>query len=133
MVALLLIPLQVGGIEYLIYRVTGDKGPVAQVFQGTYDEAVAWADESGEEWVESTVDELIERLSAVAGAIGSISLQFVEGLGTAIVKGADQTYDYIREKLRGREPDVIAAVTVSILTLGSAYYLIHAARRGRMS
>ena len=73
-------------------------------------------------------DELIEEgvpfLEELAGELGALSLQFVEGLGEAVVKGVDRTYDYIRDKfIKGREPDIIAGFTIGMLTLLTGVYV----------
>ena len=40
------------------------------------------------------------------------------------MKGLDKTADYVYERtLAGREPDIIAGFTVTILRIGSAVYL----------
>ena len=81
-------------------------------------------------------DELIEEgvpfLEELAGELGALSLQFVEGLGEAVVKGVDRTYDYIRDKfIKGREPDIIAGFTIGMLTLLTGVYVWHSVKNAR--
>ena len=76
-------------------------------------------------------DDLADVVTDPLGEIGSLSLRFVEGFGAAFVKGLDGAYDAVRDKLRGKEPDVIAGFTVatiSILTMGYLYQSAKAAR-----
>ena len=68
-----------------------------------------------------------------AGAIGNATLDVAKFIGPAIADGVENTYDYIRDKLRGKEPDIIAAVTVGALTVLAGVYLFNAAKRGTMT
>ena len=85
------------------------------------------ADGTVEEVTKDVFDELVEQgvplLEELAGQIGALSLQFVEGLGSAVITGIDNAYDAIREKLRGKEPDVIAALTIGFATVFTVVYL----------
>ena len=74
------------------------------------------------------VEGLIDDAADVAGQIGAVSLQFVEGLGTAIFRGAENTYDYLRGKLRGKEPDVIAGFTSAALVILAVVYVYQSAK-----
>ena len=77
------------------------------------------------------VEGLVDDAADVAGQIGAVSLQFVEGLGTAIFRGAENTYDYLRGKLRGKEPDVIAGFTSAALVLLTVVYVYQSAKAAR--
>ena len=74
------------------------------------------------------VEGLVDDAADVAGQIGAVSLQFVEGLGTAIFRGAENTYDYLRGKLRGKEPDVIAGFTSAALVILAVVYVYQSAK-----
>ena len=52
------------------------------------------------------------------------------GLGSALVDGVDSAYDTVRDKLRGKEPDVIAAITIGFLSILTVRYLYKAVGRG---
>ena len=69
-------------------------------------------------------------LEDAASAIGNATIQVAKFIGPAIVDGVENTYDYIRGKLRGSEPDIIAAITVGALTVLAAVYLFNSAKRG---
>ncbi len=66
----------------------------------------------------------------IASGIYNASIDIVKNVGPAVVDGVENTYDYVRGKLRGKEPDIIAAVTVGLLTILTGVYLYNAARRG---
>jgi len=74
------------------------------------------------------VEGLVDDAADVAGQIGAVSLQFVEGLGTAIFRGAENTYDYLRGKLMGKEPDVIAGFTSAALVILAVVYVYQSAK-----
>ena len=77
--------------------------------------------------VEGLADDAVN----LAGEIGAVSLQFVEGLGTAIFRGAENTYDYLRGKLRGKEPDVIAGFTSAALVILTVVYVYQSAKSAK--
>ena len=62
--------------------------------------------------------------------LGGLSLDFLEGAGSAIVRGIEATYDTVREKLRGREDNVIAGFTVGFIALLTMTYLYQSVKRG---
>jgi len=66
----------------------------------------------------------------IASGIYNASIDIVKNVGPAVVDGVENTYDYVRGKLRGKEPDIIAAVTVGLLTILTGVYLYNAAKRG---
>ena len=56
--------------------------------------------------------------------MGNATIEVIENAGIAIVKGLDKTADYVYERtIAGREPDVIAGFTVTILSIAAAVYL----------
>ena len=67
--------------------------------------------------------------SDLGSEIANATLDILKGGGIAIVDGIDNTYDYIREKLRGKEPDIIAAITVGFLSILTVRYLYKAVGR----
>ena len=77
------------------------------------------------------VKEEVSELPSVVGEIGSLSLRFVEGFGAAFVKGLDGAYDAVRDKLRGKEPDVIAGFTVAAISKLTMVYLYQSAKAAR--
>tara|TARA_R100000329_G_scaffold127428_1_gene106134 strand:- start:615 stop:1094 length:480 start_codon:yes stop_codon:yes gene_type:complete len=132
-----------GGAAYLMWD---DLGNVEVVNAGTED-----ARTGQEVLIESTADQTADALGITdlnpetllnkfgdvlgdaASAIGNATIQVAKFIGPAIVDGVENTYDYIRGKLRGREPDIIAAVTVGALTVLAGVYLFNAAKRGTMT
>ena len=77
------------------------------------------------------VKEEVSELPSVVGEIGSLSLRFVEGFGAAFVKGLDGAYDAVRDKLRGKEPDVKAGFTVAAISILTMVYLYQSAKAAR--
>ena len=73
-------------------------------------------------------ENLLNEASDVAGQIGAVCLQLVEGLGTSIFIAAENTYDYLRGKLRGKEPDVIAGFTSAALVILAVVYVYQSAK-----
>ena len=45
------------------------------------------------------------------------TLEIIEGLGGAFVRGIDSAADAVRDKLRGKEPEVIAGITSSVVVV----------------
>jgi hypothetical protein len=82
--------------------------------------------------LETLLNRFGELLGEAASVLGNATLEVIEGAGVALVNGVDRAYDYIRLKLRGKEPDVIAGLTVGLLTILTGTYLVYAARRGTM-
>ena len=74
------------------------------------------------------IEGLGDDIAGTVGVLGSASLEFVEGLGTAVFKGAERTYDYLRGKLRGKEPDVIAGFTSAALVILAVVYVYQSAK-----
>ena len=64
-----------------------------------------------------------EAAAEIIPDIANATLDVVRGLGGAIVDGLDSAYDAAREKLSGREPDVIAGIVVLTVT-----YIYHSAK-----
>ena len=77
------------------------------------------------------VKEEVSELPSVVGEIGRLSLRFIEGFGAAFVKGLDGAYDAVRDKLRGKEPDVIAGFTVAAISILTMVYLYQSAKAAR--
>jgi hypothetical protein len=62
-------------------------------------------------------------ISDAATAVGGFTLDVVRGFGAAAVDGIDGAYDALREKLRGKEPDVIAALVIGFGVVFGVVYL----------
>jgi hypothetical protein len=69
-------------------------------------------------------------LEGTAEQLGSLSLAFVEGFGSALITGIERAYDTVRGKLRGREDNVIAGFTVGFIALLTITYLYQSVKRG---
>ena len=73
---------------------------------------------------EDAVTDLGKDIVLGAGqAVGGFTLDVVRGLGAAVVDGVDGAYDALREKLRGKEPDVITALVIGAAVVFTAVYL----------
>tara|TARA_R100000963_G_C4603069_1_gene76086 strand:+ start:240 stop:668 length:429 start_codon:yes stop_codon:yes gene_type:complete len=83
------------------------------------DEVEAEFKEAGATIISETVEEL-----------GDLSLSFIRGVIPAIIDGAKAGYDAIREGFRGKEPETIAALTISVLVIIAALTLLHEVRTG---
>ncbi len=75
--------------------------------------------------------DLGEGIADIPGEIGDLSLNFVRGLGAALVDGVDGAYDAVRGKLRGKEPDVIAGITVAAITILTVVFLYNGAKNAK--
>tara|TARA_Y100000004_G_C8879346_1_gene396910 strand:- start:480 stop:929 length:450 start_codon:yes stop_codon:yes gene_type:complete len=68
-------------------------------------------------------EDIKEGLVDAAGQFGNLSLNFVRGLASAVIEGIDDAYDLVRDKLRGKEPDVIAGFTVGTISILAAVFI----------
>ena len=113
------------------YIVAGGKLVVA-FFLGK--ELIGQVDEEAGETADDLTNQLIEAgASVIDGALselGGLYLDFLEGAGSAIVRGIEATYDTVRDKLRGREDNVIAGFTVGFIALLTMVYLYQSVKRG---
>ena len=62
-------------------------------------------------------------ISDTATAVGGFTLDVVRVLWSAVVDGVDGAYDALREKLRGKAPDVIAALVIGFGVVFTVVYL----------
>ena len=79
---------------------------------------------------ESQARKLFDGAINVGIQVSGLSLDLIRGLGSALVDGVDSAYDTVRDKLRGKEPDVIAAITIGFLSILTVRYLYKAVGRG---
>lgn len=97
-------------------------------------EVVASVNEDAGETVEDIEDAIIGAggtiLSGAATELGSLSLTFVEGFGSAVITGIERAYDTVRDKLRGKEDDVIAGFTVGFMAILTLVFLYQSAKKG---
>ena len=95
---------------------------------------VATIDEDAGDTLDGIEATLIENgltiLDGAADQLGSLSLTFVEGFGSALITGIERAYDTVRGKLRGREDNVIAGFTVGFIALLTMVYLYQSVKRG---
>ena len=115
----------VGGVTY--YIATDQNGAVSNIAKEKFDElkdaGVPIAEKIGAA-LEDLGGDIKEGLVSLGSSIGNELLELIEGAGVALVKGLDRTADYVYERtLAGREPDIIAGFTVTILSIGAAVYL----------
>ena len=115
----------VGGVTY--YIATDQNGVRTQILKDQYDDL---ADAGVEKLapvfasLEGVGADIREGLVSLGSSIGNELLELIENAGVALVKGLDKTADYVYERtLAGREPDIIAGFTVTILSIGAAVYL----------
>ena len=115
----------VGGVTY--YIATDQNGVVSNIAKDKFDElkdaGVPVAQQIGAA-LDDLGGDIKEGLVSLGSSIGNELLELIEGAGVALVKGLDATADYVYERtLAGREPDIIAGFTVTILSIGAAVYL----------
>lgn len=118
------------------YYLRNSDGAITEI---TEDIATDLAD-SGVEVIEGTIEELLPILQGIGsgiaqglGTLGNQTLDVIRGAIPAVIDGIDDGYDYIRNKIRGNEPTIIASITVGMLTILTGVYLVNAARRGTMT
>ncbi len=94
----------------------------------------ATVDEDLGETIDNIEDAIIEAggtiVSGTLDELGSVSLSFVEGFGSAVITGIERAYDTVREKLRGKEDDVIAGFTVGFMAILTLVFLYQSAKKG---
>jgi hypothetical protein len=115
-------------VEGAAYYYQKDKdGIVSEITKDAFDAAVAAGTPIAQEIGDALQDiggDIKEGLVSLGSSIGNELLELIEGAGVALVKGLDRTADYVYERtLAGREPDIIAGFTVTILSIGAAVYL----------
>ena len=115
----------VGGKAY--YFAKDRDGKLDQITKDAFDAAVAAGTPIAQEIGDALQDiggDIKEGLVSLGSSIGNELLELIEGAGVALVKGLDRTADYVYDRtLAGREPDIIAGFTVTILSIGAAVYL----------
>ena len=111
----------VGGKAY--YFAKDRDGKVDEITKDAFDAAVA-AGTPIAQGIGDALQYIGEGLTSIGSSIGNELLELIEGAGVALVKGLDRTADYVYDRtLAGREPDIIAGFTVTILSIGAAVYL----------
>ena len=126
MVALISVAVAIiGGKAY--YFAKDRDGKVDEITKDAFDAAVAAGTPIAQEIGDALQDigsDIKQGLVSLGSSIGNELLELIEGAGVALVKGLDKTADYVYERtLAGREPDIIAGFTVTILSIGAAVYL----------
>ena len=105
---------------------------VVGYFVGT--ELIGYVDEEAGETIDDLEASLVEAGLTVAEGVveetAGLSLALIEGFGSAVVKGIEMTYDTVREKLRGKEDDVIAGFTVGFMAILTLVFLYNSAKKG---
>ena len=82
------------------------------------------AAEQAEKQLQGVGAKVTQALEDIASGLGNATLEVIENVGVAVVKALDKTADYVYERtIAGREPDIIAGFTVTILSIGAAVYL----------
>jgi hypothetical protein len=82
-------------------------------------------EEVGADIAQGAIDAGLPILDTLAEEAGTALLTVIRGIGGAVVDGVDFAYDAIREKLRGKEPDVIAALTIGFGVVFGLVYIYH--------
>jgi hypothetical protein len=79
--------------------------------------------------LETGLDNLGIQVRNFAENLGNEILEVIEGAGESLVKGIDRTFSYIKERfITGKEPDIVAGFTVTVLTIGAAIYLYNSVK-----
>tara|TARA_R100001086_G_scaffold131506_1_gene68264 strand:+ start:400 stop:858 length:459 start_codon:yes stop_codon:yes gene_type:complete len=103
----------------------------AEAAGGAAGQIIAEATPLDEEDIENIENEfknvgatIINAVGDLGAGIGNATIEVIENAGVALIKGLDKMADYVYERtLAGREPDIIAGFTVTILSIGAAVYL----------
>tara|TARA_R110002012_G_C11674432_1_gene613456 strand:- start:1539 stop:2003 length:465 start_codon:yes stop_codon:yes gene_type:complete len=129
------------------YLLLNSDGVISEVTEDIANQAI----DAGADVVEGTLQELLPILQSVGSDIaeglgdlgedilgasmqlGNQTLQVIRGAIPAVIDGIDDGYDYVRNKISGNEPTIIASLTVGMLSVLAGIYLINAARRGTMT
>lgn len=65
-----------------------------------------------------------DELADIAGGLGNATIEVIENAGVAIVKGLDNAAEYVYQRtVAGKEPEIIASFTFTILIIGAGVYL----------
>ena len=134
----MVVPIVIGGVAYIgILAVSGAAGRVVYLAQREDGIVDSVADtvfnelkERGAPIVESLATQLSSALSTIGSNLGNATLEVLEFAGPRIVDGIDNTYDYIREKIRGAEPAIIEAMTFGFLAVLTVVYIWNTAKKG---
>jgi len=54
----------------------------------------------------------------------------LEDVGVKIVQAIENAYGYVREQVRGKEPDIIASITAGTLIILAGVTIYHNAKKG---
>ena len=81
--------------------------------------------------LDQTLIDLREAGADVVEDVANATLDVIRGAGGAIVDGIDSAFDAIRNKLRGKEPDVIAGFTVGALAILAGVFLYHSVKNAK--
>tara|TARA_R100000664_G_scaffold31882_1_gene46007 strand:- start:233 stop:724 length:492 start_codon:yes stop_codon:yes gene_type:complete len=81
-----------------------------------------------EKFGEAVIQGVIRGATIVAGA----TIDLIENVGPAVIDGAEKSYNYLREKIRGYEVYAVEAITVGLIAVLTGVYLWNAAKRGTM-
>ena len=111
------------------YAVKNSDGVFSEVTEDVANDLI----DAGVPVLRTVGEDVADALGSIGSNLGNATIQVIEYAGPALVDGIENTYDYIRGKLRGREPNIIAAVTVGALTVLAGVYLFNAAKRGTMT
>ena len=78
-----------------------------------------------------TVADALAGLAVDIGVgLANATLEVIEFAGPRLVDGIDNTYDYIRAKIRGSEPAIIEAITFGFLAVLTVVYIWNTAKKG---
>ena len=97
------------------------QGPLEQVSEEVANKLI----EDGAPLIETTLEQLGELIGTIGSGVVGGTLAIVRGLAPAVIEGVDAAYDGIRDKLRGKEPDVIAALTIGFGVVFGLVYIYH--------
>ena len=81
--------------------------------------------------LDQTLIDLREAGADVVEDVANATLDVIRGAGGAIVDGIDSAFDAIRNKLRGKEPDVIAGFTVGALAILAGVFLYQSVKNAK--
>tara|TARA_B100001250_G_scaffold382969_2_gene376569 strand:+ start:878 stop:1294 length:417 start_codon:yes stop_codon:yes gene_type:complete len=102
-------------------------GAIVTWYAGTT--LLASVDVVDEDDIQAVEDAIKDAGGTIITELGNATLEVIEGAGEALVKGLDKTFNYIGDRfISGKEPEIVAGFTVTILSLLAAVYLYNSVK-----
>ena len=101
---------------------TGD-----EVNQGPIDNMKDWAEEQGDQIVDTIVEgagDIADAISGFGSDLGSGLLSLVRGAGIAVIEGMEDVYGYIAVKVGGKKVQITSSVTILGIIMFTTFYIL---------